>query len=800
MVLAKEPRFDRPQWETHHMSAFHGSGRIGVFLFLLFLCGGLGVLNQAQASPAPTPENPVLDLRPYAESEPALTEAFNLLSQKKYKAAQARFSSYLKTATDEEVIPAIQLLLAGIAEKRKDRSAVIKWLNAAAQSPALRSTAMIRLGRVLLKAGKWSDCEKALAQVEPTSPHYVEARRLRAGALRSLKRYSEARDDATIVRRTVLQDKDRDRATLLLADIAMDEKDFPAARMLLMELWWSRSKLSSKVEERLSKTGSTPSRVERLVRDVDALGRYSAGRRKKELRKRLKSFKGKKFAPLRDFVEASIRMNLRKERESAPALMDKALSTLKADDTLRPWFMLGMALSLRRDNLDLQSADAYARLVEAFPEHLLMSRALLGAGTLYVANGMPLAGELYLRALVERFPDAEEHDDALWELGWSAYLSGEYEKASELWTTLGEKYPMRRERSRSTWKEKTLYWRGRSALRRGRHKEALVHFSSVASQYPMSYYGLQARSWLDELGSSPEGMERRILPDPIEAVERPLLAGTFPKESSLLSAAVLIRLGLYEEAEQELRGQLERGNLSGEGLWLLLGLLQEMNKPETAQRLLRRQVRLAAVPKDNQLSFWHAAFPVQYEELVGQHAVESGVLSSLIFGIIHHESHFNPKTVSYANAVGLMQVLPSVATVISTRLFDEERIRKRDLKKPEVNIRMGSKLLRELLTMYPDNPVLAVSGYNAGAFAVKRWLARFGHLETDEWLEMIPYKGTSSYAKRVLTSMAVYWNAYGGVEGESMLTIPFQLPDKLGPYMEKPVPPTGTSPSGKTGS
>jgi len=171
----------------------------------------------------------------------------------------------------------------------------------------------------------------------------------------------------------------------------------------------------------------------------------------------------------------------------------------------------------------------------------------------------------------------------------------------------------------------------------------------------------------------------------------------------------------------------------------------------------------------------------------------------LILGIIHHESHFNPKTASYASAVGLMQVWPSVASVISTRLLDESSIKKRDLKKPETNIRMGSRLLKELLSMYPNNPVLAISGYNAGAFAVKRWLVRFGHLETDEWLEMVPYKGTSSYTKRVLTSMAVYWAAYGGVEGESLMTIPFNLPETLGPYMEKESTLVVPTSSGKKG-
>ncbi|OYT14514.1 MAG: hypothetical protein B7C24_17945 [Bacteroidetes bacterium 4572_77] len=45
--------------------------------------------------------------------------------------------------------------------------------------------------------------------------------------------------------------------------------------------------------------------------------------------------------------------------------------------------------------------------------------------------------------------------------------------------------------------------------------------------------------------------------------------------------------------------------------------------------------------------------------LVSKYAYQYGIEPELILGIIHIESYFNPKAISHANAVGLMQLVPS---------------------------------------------------------------------------------------------------------------------------------------------
>ena len=51
----------------------------------------------------------------------------------------------------------------------------------------------------------------------------------------------------------------------------------------------------------------------------------------------------------------------------------------------------------------------------------------------------------------------------------------------------------------------------------------------------------------------------------------------------------------------------------------------------------------------------------KYIPLVRKAAERYGIDESLILGIMQTESSFNPYAISYANAIGLMQVVPSTA-------------------------------------------------------------------------------------------------------------------------------------------
>ena len=110
----------------------------------------------------------------------------------------------------------------------------------------------------------------------------------------------------------------------------------------------------------------------------------------------------------------------------------------------------------------------------------------------------------------------------------------------------------------------------------------------------------------------------------------------------------------------------------------------------------------------------------------------------LLQALIAAESGFDVQAVSPKGAMGLMQLMPDTArrygvdgdkkTPIEKKLFD-----------PKINVRTGTRYLRDLIHMFPGKLELALASYNAGEGAV----IRAGN--------QIPnYKETQAYVKTVM--------------------------------------------------
>jgi soluble lytic murein transglycosylase len=140
--------------------------------------------------------------------------------------------------------------------------------------------------------------------------------------------------------------------------------------------------------------------------------------------------------------------------------------------------------------------------------------------------------------------------------------------------------------------------------------------------------------------------------------------------------------------------------------------------------------------------------------LIEQVGSERGVPAELIRAVAREESSFNPKVVSTALAYGLIQLIRPTAKMHAAPLGLPSD--PASLKRPEINLRIGSHFLSWLLTRYPQNKGVVPAAYNAGYAAVDRWLRERGALPLDEWVERIPYRETRRYTRRVLQSYGVY--------------------------------------------
>jgi soluble lytic murein transglycosylase len=145
--------------------------------------------------------------------------------------------------------------------------------------------------------------------------------------------------------------------------------------------------------------------------------------------------------------------------------------------------------------------------------------------------------------------------------------------------------------------------------------------------------------------------------------------------------------------------------------------------------------------------------PLRHEDVIRQQSREKGVDAALIAAVIYSESKFVDQT-SSAGARGLMQITPDAANFIEKQ-SGGSTFRLSDLADPELNIRYGTYLLRELLDRYDGDEAAALAAYNAGPGNADRWGG--SSLAVSE----IPFPETRAYVEEVLQKRDEYRRNYG---------------------------------------
>jgi soluble lytic murein transglycosylase-like protein len=111
-----------------------------------------------------------------------------------------------------------------------------------------------------------------------------------------------------------------------------------------------------------------------------------------------------------------------------------------------------------------------------------------------------------------------------------------------------------------------------------------------------------------------------------------------------------------------------------------------------------------------------SALPSSERELLQKEILEAAYVEkmdpSLVASVVAAESSFNKKAISPMGAVGLMQLIPSTAKYVAAKHGMTSPSRE-DLFRPEVNLRLGAKYLKELLHKF-KNHEQALHAYNWG--------------------------------------------------------------------------------------
>jgi soluble lytic murein transglycosylase len=241
-----------------------------------------------------------------------------------------------------------------------------------------------------------------------------------------------------------------------------------------------------------------------------------------------------------------------------------------------------------------------------------------------------------------------------------------------------------------------------------------------------------------------------------------------PKLSSvLLSSGALKRISAFKSIGERVNAKRE---------WMFL--INRMKPDERRQAGLMAALEgwgefaILALNTPADRALYQARFPLLQAETLNTQAQENGLDSAFVAGLIRQESAWDPQAVSRANAIGLMQMLPSTAALTAKAIGFKGGI---DLMNPALNLRLGTAHLAQLSEKYAGSPILMTAAYNAGPRAVAKWQNELYLRFPDLWIETIPYKETREYVTSVLAFSVIYdWRLDGKLQRLSSRIPEFQ--------------------------
>jgi len=610
--------------------------------------------------------------------------------------------------------------------------------------PPVRADARFRLGRALALLGRCDEAEAALQTVTTPRRRAQVARALLAEcALRRAETPEELRAAVERLSAAIAEDGARvDTFALRLHRVEALRRLGQDPRPELVRLWIERPAHpdADLVRRQLEASGGLPT-----LSPEQHLERAQVWLRQRRFAEAAAELEGTPPRSLRArWLHLRGMARYRSRHAYAEAAQDlEAAARAGGPTAVDDEFHAARALS--RADEDRAAIRAYRRFARRHPRHPRAAQALYLAAWLEEHTGRPGARRSLERLLTSGRATGRQRRNATWHLAMHDLRARRFRRAERLFARyagLGEG-PMVAGRG---W-----YWAGRAAQSAGRHEEAKEAYRRARAIDPLHWYGLLATQRLRALGVDEPLPLQRPLPA-AEAIELPLPA----------HVAFFHELGLWRDAIAALRAaesELRRAAPPGREVEALVGAYRRLGAARRMFQLgVTRTMELAHEPRGGGRWAWEAAYPRPFLSAVQRAAGERGLPWAQIYATMRQESGYDADAVSPADAIGLMQVLPSSAARLAERLG--VRFRREHLFEPRQNIRLGAAEIASVWRQMDGQQPLAIAAYNAGVARVRRWLRELGPSELDLFVERIPFDETRNYVRRVVSHFARYRYLY----------------------------------------
>ena len=345
--------------------------------------------------------------------------------------------------------------------------------------------------------------------------------------------------------------------------------------------------------------------------------------------------------------------------------------------------------------------------------------------------------------LIKAAPKSPYADVAAWRTGWQRFDEKRYEESYNAFKGLKENFPGNRyAMGAHFWMAKIRERQNQPALARKLYKEV--------AEAGYWYYTVRAKAILGIAASELE-------PKAIQDAELPV------HKACPQHVPLLMELRLYEDAIAQLEHHINTASLSERRCFYdLITCYERLALYDKARKLTEKSLdspAFANAKRADVEKLRRKLYPRYYADSVEKYAKQYNVDTFLIAAMILEESRYNAQAVSWAGAIGLMQIMPATGKELAQQL-KIRRFRTSMLKQPDVNIQMGTKYIGYLNSLFQGNPMLVIGAYNGGPGRMKRWVSSKNIKDIDEFVEKITIRETRLHIKKVIDSYDHYIGIY----------------------------------------
>lgn len=533
---------------------------------------------------------------------------------------------------------------------------------------------------------------------------------------------------------------------ILRADVRLQRGDRAQAIQELVEILrtYPAHRKASDVQERLSRLSALPTWTprERLLRAEAFSEARQHGRAVEELRGLSPPRSPRADRARFLHVQGMALFGTRHSYEEAARVLSEA-AAIPSETSASDAFHAARALA--RSGREPAAVTAYQRFVREHASDSRASEAAYLAATSLLrrgeSSGVRAMNQFLRGPFAALAPDSAREGRS--ELAFYDFHRRAYADAARAFLAYAELGTSGMVRGRG------LYWAARSQMLAGNRNGAVESYRAAILAEPLHWYGQLARAQLVALGIDPGPPFAAAPSSPVPAT---------PVVNLPEAAAFYARLGLVQDARDIVRANESRIRSRaphGRELETLVAAYASIDDADRTYHLTAGLREALAQPyRSTNAWVWNAAYPRPWQPIVDRESRARHVPEDYLYAIMRQESGYDPNVVSSADAIGLLQLLPSTAARVGEGIH--ERVERHDLFSPAINIRISAVYTGNLYRTFAQQAPLSIGAYNAGAPRMQRWLESTDTDELDLFVERISVEQTRNYIRRVMSHWARY--------------------------------------------